>query len=152
MWWHAGRFVVASIVQCIEDCPAAIRKSKNPIRILLAYGAALWVRSELRNAHHRLVKKEKRRHRPFHMSRSWKRTSVMSSKALSFPDDEWQALLVISWEVKVLLRQARMEAWRCRKKHTCRDEEGATLPGVLAVILDQRLVSSEAGVRLVEHH
>jgi hypothetical protein len=76
----------------------------------------------------------------------------MSLKASSFPGDELQVLLVISWEVKVLLRQVRMEAWRHRKTHICWDEVSATLQGALAVILDQRLVSSEAGVRLVERH
>jgi hypothetical protein len=86
------------------------------------------------------------------MSRFWKIVLVLSSKALTFPDDGLQALLVILLEAEVLLRQVGMEAWRRRKKHTCWDEEGATLPGTLAVTLDQRLVSSGEDVLLVECH
>jgi hypothetical protein len=86
------------------------------------------------------------------MSRSWKITLVMNWKALSFPDDELQALLVISWKVEVLLYQVGMEAWRRQKKHTCWDGEGATLPGALAVTSDQKLVPSEEDVLLVECH
>lgn len=87
MWWHAGRGQAALAVQSIQDYPAAIQKSRNPIQKLLAHAAILQVSFEPRSAHRHQERKEQRKYR---MLRSWTRTA-MSSKSLLFQGGELQA-------------------------------------------------------------
>jgi hypothetical protein len=129
--------VVASAAQDTGDYLVEIRMGKNLIQILPAHDVAWWARSELRNVHRRLARKEKRRCRQYRMSRFWRIILGLSSKSLFSRADEPQASLVVSWKVEVLLRQAGMEAWRPQKKHRSQAENGVALQSALAVTSGQ---------------
>jgi hypothetical protein len=145
--------VVASAAQDTGDYLVESRMSKNLIQVLPAHDVAWWARSELRNVHRCLAKKEMRKYRQYHMSKFSRRVLELSSKSLTFQVGELQAYLVPLCDVEVSLGQVEMEAWRPRKKHKSRDEDGVASQSVLAVILDQRLVSLEGeAVLLVESH